>query len=155
VIDCGPDFDTAIVDLPAIGDPTPIECEQVNGEPAVEEPPALEPAPPSAPPVTVAPKPPKPKPDRTPPRTKLLRHPAAVLRVAPGRRALAVFRFGASERSHFECKLDRGPFHGCRSPLRLHLAPGRHTFRVYAIDAAGNRDRSPVLFHVRVVARRR
>jgi Ca2+-binding RTX toxin-like protein len=158
VIDCGPDFDTAIVDLPSVGDPTPIECEQVNGEAPgeYEEPPALEPTPPVVvPPVALPPTPVKPQPDRTPPRTKLLRHPAAVLRVARGHRAVAVFRFAANESSHFECKLDHAPFRGCRSPLRLRLAPGRHVFRVYAVDAAGNRDRTPAVFRVRVVARPR
>jgi Ca2+-binding RTX toxin-like protein len=153
VIDCGADLDSAIVDLPAVGDPTPIECEQVNGAAVGEY--ELPPEPP-APVTTVMPPPvvPTPKPDRTPPRTKLLRHPPALLRVGPRHRAVATFRFAASEPSHFECKLDAKPFHACRSPYRARLAPGRHTFRVYAIDAAGNRDRSPAVVHLRVVARR-
>ncbi len=49
---------------------------------------------------------PKPKPDRTPPRTKLLGHPAKTFRAARGKRAAVAIRFAASERSHFECKLD-------------------------------------------------
>jgi Ca2+-binding RTX toxin-like protein len=181
VINCGADTDTAIVDLPAIGDPAPIECETVNGEPPgeYEEPPVLlpptsEPAPPSTPaPETSAPPvgsttspgtttmpggakpggPANPKPDRTPPRTKLLGHPAKVLH-ARGQRAAVAIRFAASERSHFECKLDARAFHSCRSPFRARLAAGRHAFRVYAIDAAGNRDRTPSLLHLRVVAAR-
>jgi Ca2+-binding RTX toxin-like protein len=174
VINCGADTDTAIVDLPAIGDPAPIECETVNGEPPgeYEEPPVLppppagEPAPSSTPaPEPSAPVPPvtttkpggasRPKPDRTPPRTKLLGHPAKVLRAARGKRAAVAIRFAASERSHFECKLDGRGFHFCRSPFRAHLATGRHTFRVYAIDAAGNRDRTPSLIHLRVVSAHR
>jgi Ca2+-binding RTX toxin-like protein len=163
VIDCGADFDTAIIDLPAIGDPTPIECEQVNGAPngEYEVPPELTPPPEvttppiPTPPVAVTPPPtPAPKPDRTPPSTRLLRGPAKTLRVAPGHRAAAVFRFAASERSHFECKLDAHPYHGCRSPFHARLAPGLHTFRVFAVDAAGNRDRTPVLFRLRVVTSR-
>lgn len=97
--------------------------------------------------------PPKPMPDRTPPRTELLRHPPALLRVAPRHRAAVVFRFAASERSRFECRPDAKPYRRCGSPFRAHLAIGRHVFRVFAIDAAGNRDRTPALFHVRVVAR--
>jgi Ca2+-binding RTX toxin-like protein len=173
VINCGADTDTAIVDLPAIGDPAPIECETVNGEPPgeYEEPPALpppasEPPPPSIPaPVTSTPAPSgtttkpdgaaKPKPDRTPPRTKLLGHQAKTFLAARGKRATVLIRFAASERSHFECKLDGRVFHSCRSPFRARLAAGRHTFRVYAIDAAGNRDRTPALIHLRVVARPR
>ncbi|HEY0278182.1 MAG TPA: calcium-binding protein [Solirubrobacterales bacterium] len=179
VINCGADTDTAIVDLPATGDPPPIECEIVNGEPPgeYEEPPILplppagEPTPPSTPaPETSAPPtgsttspgttkpggakpgaPAKPKSDRTPPRTKLLGHPAKALRIAHGKLAAVTIRFGASERSHFECKLDARAFRPCRSPFHARLAAGRHTFRVYAIDAAGNRDRTPAFLRLRVV----
>jgi Ca2+-binding RTX toxin-like protein len=96
----------------------------------------------------------KPKPDRTPPRTRLVGHSPKVLWIAHGRRAAVTIRFAASERSHFECKLDGRPFHSCRSPFRARLAPGRHAFRVYAIDAAGNRDRTPALLHLRVLGGR-
>jgi hypothetical protein len=65
------------------------------------------------------------------------------------------FRFAASERSHFECKLDSRAYRSCRSPFRARLAAGRHTFRAYAIDAAGNRDRTPALLRLRVVSRGR
>jgi Ca2+-binding RTX toxin-like protein len=176
VINCGADTDTAIVDLPAIGDPPPIECETVNGEPPgeYEEPPVLppppagEPTPPSTPaPETSAPPVSTTSPgpttsgqhrapvDRTPPRTKLLGHQAKTFLAGRGKRAAVAIRFAASERSHFECKLDGRAFHSCRSPFRTRLAAGRHTFRVYAIDAAGNRDRTPALIHLRVVARAR
>jgi Ca2+-binding RTX toxin-like protein len=164
-IDCGPDLDTAVVDLPAIGDPTPIECEAVKGAPPgeYEEPPPLPPvqesppvtAPaPVTPPLTKKP-PPAPKPDRTPPRTKLLRRPARLLRVAPRHRAAVVLRFAASERSRFECKVDARPYRRCHSPLRVRLAPGAHALRVFATDAAGNRDRTPALLRLRVVTVRR
>lgn len=93
------------------------------------------------------------KPDRTPPRTRLVGHPAKVLRVAHGRRATVTFRFAANERSHFECKVDSRAYRGCRSPFRARLALGRHTFRAYAIDAAGNRDRTPALLRLRVTSR--
>jgi Ca2+-binding RTX toxin-like protein len=191
VIDCGPDDDTAIIDLPPIEDPTPVECETVNGAPpgGYEEPPPLTTPPPSEPPpsepapVTSPPTTPttpsgsttnpggtnpggtkpggtKPKPDRTPPRTKLLGPASRTLRVAGGRgtrgaragRAALTIRFAADERSHFECKLDGKAYRACRSPYRANLAVGRHTFRVFAIDAAGNRDRTPAVVHLRVVA---
>jgi len=66
-----------------------------------------------------------------------------------------LFRFAASERARFECKLDAKPFRRCRSPLRARLAVGRHVFRVVAIDAAGNRDKTPALVKVQVRARHR
>jgi hypothetical protein len=64
---------------------------------------------------------------------------------SPPRRAArtwAKFRFGSDEPgSTFLCKLDRQPFKPCRSPrIYRHLRPGRHAFRVKAIDAAGNPD---------------
>jgi Ca2+-binding RTX toxin-like protein len=146
VIDCGPGLDQAIVDFASIGDPTPIECENVR-EGAAEEFKELE--------LLSEPPPPPPPPDRTPPRTKLLRHPAKLLRVAPGRRRLIAFRFAASEPSTFECKLDRKPYKPCRSPRAFRVGIGPHGFRVFAIDAAGNRDRTPALFKLRVIASKR
>ncbi|HEX4669219.1 MAG TPA: calcium-binding protein [Solirubrobacterales bacterium] len=148
VIDCGPGLDQATIDFASIGDPTPIECERVR-EGAAEEFNELElltePPPP----------PPPPPPDRRPPRTKLLRHPAKVLRVAPGRRKLVAFRFAASEPSTFECKLDRKPYKPCRSPRAFRVGIGPHSLRIFAIDAAGNRDPTPALFKFRVVALKR
>jgi Ca2+-binding RTX toxin-like protein len=162
VIDCGEGTDRAVIDLAAVGDPAPIGCESVREGAANEFQVEIEqplPAPLTPPPAAPAPPPPpkttKPKPDRTPPRTKVLGRPAAVIRVAPHRRATVRFRFAASERSRFECKLDAKPFRRCRSPLRAHLAIGRHAFRVFAIDAAGNRDKTPALVKVRVRVRHR
>jgi Ca2+-binding RTX toxin-like protein len=159
VIDCGEGIaDTAVIDLAAVGDPAPLGCESVREGAANEFQNEIEepiPAPVTVPPPSPTPPPatPTPKPDRTPPRTKLLRRPAELLRVAPRHRAAVVFRFAASERSRFECKLDSHPYRRCHSPLRARLAPGRHVFRVFAIDAAGNRDRTPALVHLRVVAK--
>jgi Ca2+-binding RTX toxin-like protein len=150
IIDCGEGLDTAIIDLASVGDPTPIECESVReGAPEeFKEIPLLSEPPPV--PAPVAP----PKPDRRSPRTKLTHHPAHVL-VEPrhGRRQIS-FRFTSSEpRSSFRCKLDRKPYRPCRSPRAYRIGPGAHAFRVFAIDAAGNRDPTPALFRFR--ARRR
>ncbi len=160
VIDCGEGEDTAVVDLASVGDPAPLGCERIREgsanefeteierpipAPVTVPPPAATPAPPPAPPVTA------PKPDRAAPRTKLLRHPPRLLRIRPHRAASVAFRFAADERSRFECKLDAKPYRRCHSPVRARLGPGRHTFRVFAIDAAGNRDNTPAVAHVRVV----
>jgi hypothetical protein len=46
--------------------------------------------------------------------------------------------------SKFKCKLDRKRFRKCRSPKTYRgLDPGRHSFRVEAIDADGNVDKTP------------
>lgn len=57
----------------------------------------------------------------------------------------ARFKFVASELgSTFRCKLDRKPYRPCASPFRKRrLDPGKHKFRVLAIDAEGNPDRTP------------
>ncbi len=58
----------------------------------------------------------------------------------------ARFRFDSDEpNSSFECKVDRQGFRPCQSPFRKGARPGRHTFRVQAIDAAGNVDQTPAV----------
>ena len=148
VINCGPGLDQAVIDFASVGDPTPVECERVREGAAGEfkELPLLSEPPPPPPP------PPPPK-DRKAPRTKLLRHPTKLLRVAPRHRKLVAFRFTASETSRFRCKLDRKPYASCSSPRKYRVRVGRHVFRLFAIDAAGNRDRTPAVFVFRVVAK--
>ena len=148
VIDCGGDAgDRALVDHPEFGDAAPIGCESVieadpnNFETQTELPPEEKPEP--RPPVQP---PPPPKPDRVPPRTRITAHPAKLVRIA-GRRGTLVFRFRSSEPgSRFRCKLDRGRLGPCRSPRSYSVAPGRHAFRVFAVDEAGNADRTPAVF---------
>jgi hypothetical protein len=55
------------------------------------------------------------------------------------------FKFKSDEvNSTFKCKLDRKPFRKCRSPKTYHhLDPGKHKFKVKAIDADGNVDSTP------------
>jgi hypothetical protein len=56
----------------------------------------------------------------------------------------AAFRFRANESATFICKLDARPWLPCRSPKRYaRLRLGWHTFRVRAVDRAGNIDRTP------------
>jgi hypothetical protein len=55
------------------------------------------------------------------------------------------FKFKSTEAgSSFKCKLDRKKFRKCKSPKTYHgLDPGKHKFKVEAIDAAGNVDTTP------------
>lgn len=87
--------------------------------------------------------------DTTAPETKLLSHPA---RKTP--KKTARFAFSASESgSSFRCKLDRGAFKPCASPLSYKgLKAGSHSFKVFATDAAGNADPSPAGFGWKVTA---
>jgi hypothetical protein len=56
----------------------------------------------------------------------------------------ATFAFHSSEaNSSFRCQLDQGPFQSCAgSKTYINLLTGIHAFRVFAIDNAGNEDKS-------------
>lgn len=80
--------------------------------------------------------------DTDAPETKIKKHPKK-----SSAKRKAKFTFSADEPgSKFECKLDKAKFKPCRSPFKRTVAPGRHKFRVRAIDAAGNRDPSVAKF---------
>ena len=85
--------------------------------------------------------------DTTAPETAIAKGPGK--KVAKGK---AKFRFGSSEAgSSFECKLDGRKVSRCKSPKRYSgLAAGRHTFKAWATDAAGNKDASPAKRRFRV-----
>ena len=86
--------------------------------------------------------------DRTPPDTRITKGP-------PKRthKRTAVFKFVSTEAgSTFQCKLDRKPFKGCRSPKKYkRLKPGKHVFKTRAIDAAGNVDPTPAVRRFKVL----
>ena len=72
--------------------------------------------------------------DRTAPVTTLDEAPAAISNAIGAR-----FAFSADEDARFECALDTAAFAACRSPHIVdELGEGTHTFRVRAIDLAGN-----------------
>lgn len=88
-------------------------------------------------------------PDRTPPNTTIRKR---ILRSLP---PVVVLRFDSNEDgSTFRCKLDKRPFASCRQPFKKfrNLRPGRHTFKVVAIDAAGNVDPSPAVARFTIAA---
>jgi Ca2+-binding RTX toxin-like protein len=155
-IDCGADTDSALIDRPQYGDPAPVNCESVaeadpnNFRTGTQLPPP-EPPNPEEPPEPEGP--PPPRPDRQAPQTTLGFHPRPPLYTERKWRRVA-FRFASSEAgSSFRCKLDRKPYRGCSSPRAYAVEAGRHAFRVFAIDPAGNPDPSPATFRFRVVRR--
>jgi hypothetical protein len=80
-------------------------------------------------------------PDTTAPQTTITKRPRNRTK-----KRRATFRFTSTEAgSKFECKLDRKRYAPCRSPRNFKVKRGRHTFRVRAIDAAGNRDATPAV----------
>jgi hypothetical protein len=86
--------------------------------------------------------------DTTPPQTTIRKGPKAKTRATTVR-----FRFVSSEeKSHFECKLDRKRFKKCKSPKKYKgLRPGKHVFKVRAVDAAGNADPTPAKRKFRIL----
>ncbi|HYJ21007.1 MAG TPA: right-handed parallel beta-helix repeat-containing protein [Solirubrobacterales bacterium] len=57
----------------------------------------------------------------------------------------ATFKFSSSVKgSTFQCKLDKGKFKSCKSPKKYKkLKPGKHVFKVRAVNSAGQADPSP------------
>jgi CSLREA domain-containing protein len=86
--------------------------------------------------------------DKTPPDTKITKGPPKKTH-----KATVKFKFTATEAgSSFQCKLDRKPFKTCRSPKTYKkLKPGKHVFKVRAIDKAGNVDATPAKGSFRIV----
>ena len=151
-IDCGAGFDTAQIDRPENGpDAAPVECEAVEErDPNSFRPPDTPPDPATETPVAPVTQPPPRARDRTPPATRILHRPAKVVSTRATHRRVA-FSFSAGEPgARFRCRLDRRPFASCRSPRVYTVGLGPHTLSVFAIDAAGNRDRSPARFAFRV-----
>jgi CSLREA domain-containing protein len=78
--------------------------------------------------------------DTTPPQTKIVKGPKAKTHARKVK-----FKFTSSEAgSTFKCKLDKKPVKSCKSPKTYKkLKPGKHLFKVWAIDKAGNKDPTP------------
>jgi len=78
--------------------------------------------------------------DRTRPRTKIVKAPRKKSRSNAAR-----FAFESNEvGSVFLCKLDGKPFDLCKSPKKYrNVEPGKHVFKVRAIDPAGHVDSTP------------
>ncbi len=89
-----------------------------------------------------------PPPDATPPETTLTGTPPASTEETS-----ATFTFTANEPATFRCSLDGSPATPCASPASYtDLAPGTHTFRVEAIDVAGNVDPTPATDSWEIIA---
>lgn len=83
--------------------------------------------------------------DSTAPQTKILK--------ARVKGNTVKFKFSSSEKgSTFQCKLDGKRVKKCKSPKKYkRLKPGKHVFKVWATDAAGNKDKSPAKRKFKIV----
>jgi hypothetical protein len=88
------------------------------------------------------------KKDKSPPQTTIVKGPKKRTH-----KRTVKFKFVSSEQgSTFKCKLDRKPFKPCRSPKKYkRLKPGKHVFKVFAIDRAGNKDKTPAVRKFRII----
>jgi hypothetical protein len=84
--------------------------------------------------------------DFTAPVTVIGAHPKRVTT-----KRMARFTFSGEPGSTFRCRWDRKAYRACASPKRFRVGLGRHKFRVFAIDKAGNVDTTPVVFRWKVV----
>ncbi len=57
---------------------------------------------------------------------------------------------GAPAPLGFECKIDKGKFEQCASPLKLKLAKGKHTIEIRAVDSTGRVDSTPAKAKIKV-----
>jgi hypothetical protein len=84
--------------------------------------------------------------DRTPPNTRIVSGPPRTTF-----KRQAQFRFASTEaQSHFQCKLDKKKWRACVNPFKGSVKPGKHLFKVRAIDRFGNVDPTPARFGWRV-----
>ncbi|HEX6780962.1 MAG TPA: choice-of-anchor Q domain-containing protein [Solirubrobacterales bacterium] len=84
--------------------------------------------------------------DVTPPNTRIVSGPPRSTY-----KHQAKFRFASSEpQSHFQCRLDGKKWRGCANPFKRNVKPGKHVFKVRAIDRFGNVDQTPARFGWRV-----
>ena len=66
------------------------------------------------------------------------------VRLGPARRSVTISFHADVSATAFGCKLDKGAFAACGSPVTYStLRPGRHWFAVAAVSAAGSVDPSP------------
>ena len=84
--------------------------------------------------------------DNTPPNTRIVSGPARSTF-----KPRAKFRFASTEaQSRFQCKLDKKGWKACANPFKASVKPGKHVFKVRAIDRFGNVDPTPARFGWRV-----
>lgn len=99
--------------------------------------------------------------DTTSPTTRIRKHPRRKIFAARGEVGV-MFAFTGSDRRApgatrkpvaFQCQIARAAFRTCRSPTTFRAHRGTNTFRVRAVDVAGNRDASPASFRFTVRTR--
>jgi predicted outer membrane repeat protein len=102
------------------------------------------------------PSPPRPaEPDTTAPDTKFTIRPKRKIKSDGGSVEVRFGFYGVDDVSRgadldFQCRLDRKPLEPCVSPVDRRVTIGRHTFRVWAIDEAGNTDPTPARYRFKV-----
>lgn len=106
--------------------------------------------------VATVPDPPDP-PDTDPPETTITKSPRNKIKVKGKKRAKATWTFTADEPgSTFTCQLDGKPAAPCTSPKTFkRIKKGKHTFTVFATDAAANADPTAATDTFKVVKKKK
>jgi hypothetical protein len=93
---------------------------------------------------------PNPESGRGAPQTSLTRKPPKKTRDRT-----PTFRFASDEPgSRFECAIDKRRLRPCRSPFTaVRLAPGKHRFKVRALDDSGSPDPTPASYGFEVLVK--
>lgn len=101
--------------------------------------------------------------DTTAPTTTIAKHPRKTI-VTTRTNVSVAFSFTGTDKAAggapaetpptFQCKTRGGAFKSCRSPFKYKVGTGPHTFKVRAVDAAGNKDATPATFRFNVKTRR-
>nr|MDQ3724780.1 hypothetical protein [Actinomycetota bacterium] len=99
----------------------------------------------------VVPPPLPPTPDVTPPVTSIAKR-----KIKPGKRTAKFWLASSEVGNTFLCRLDGRKFAPCGAVKSYkNLKPGRHVFKVKAVDAAGNVDATPAVARFKVPAPQR
>lgn len=88
--------------------------------------------------------------DSRPPRTRVRQSPKGLIRTIAREATMKLELKKNRDTKRFECQVDGKDWEHCHQRVSVTALPGRHRIRIRAIDAAGNRDPSPVLSHWRV-----
>jgi hypothetical protein len=89
--------------------------------------------------------------DNNPPQTTITHGP----KKKSTKRRISIEFESNEQGSKFKCRLDREDFAACGSPFKARVKRGKHSFEVFAIDQAGNEDKSPARVEFKVKKRRK
>jgi hypothetical protein len=86
--------------------------------------------------------------DKTPPEVTFVQKPSHIIHTRRWHPRITVAFTSNEWGVTYHCALDQHPLQRCTSPVHYRVGPGKHTFTLTAVDAAGNTTRSSFDFTV-------